>query len=196
MSSKKWSTVLERKRIHMMCDAIRLVEDDVVRTMSMNSSDDDDTFLYSYNGTEQDHNSDCGLSLSSSSLLSSSSSSSSSTSSSSSSWSSISDDSMSDEHIEGLLLMMQHQHQRISVNIHDRNIKWGCQLRLHDISNSECIDNCRMRHDNLQHMFGVLWPKMRLHLEGHLESIRCAYRYTVCYETGLLVLLYRYSRPR
>ena len=45
-------------------------------------------------------------------------------------------------------------------------------------------------------MFAALWPKMRLHLEGHFESIRCAYRYTVCYETGFLVLLYRYSRPR
>ena len=53
-----------------------------------------------------------------------------------------------------------------------------------------------MRCDNLQHMFRVLWPKLRLHLEGHLESICCAYRYTVCYETGFLVLLYRYSRPR
>ena len=28
----------------MMCDAIRLVEDDVVHTMSMNSSDDDESF--------------------------------------------------------------------------------------------------------------------------------------------------------
>ena len=53
MSSKKWSTVLERKRIHMTCDAIRLVEDDVVRTMSMNSSDDDESFLYSYNGSDK-----------------------------------------------------------------------------------------------------------------------------------------------
>ena len=53
-----------------------------------------------------------------------------------------------------------------------------------------------MRRDNLQHMFAALWPKMRLHLEGHFESIRCAYRYTVCYETSFLVLLYRYSRPR
>ena len=117
MSSKRWSTVLERKRIHMMCDAIHVVEDDVVRTMSMNSSDDDDTFLYSYNGAEQDHNSDCDLSLFSLSSLSSSSSSSLSTSSSSSSWSSISDDSISEERIEGLLIMMQHQHQRSSVNM-------------------------------------------------------------------------------
>ena len=67
LSPKKWSTVLEQKCIRMMCDAIRLVEDNVVRTMSMNSSDDDDTFFYSYNGTEQKHNNDCDLSLSSSS---------------------------------------------------------------------------------------------------------------------------------
>ena len=52
-----------------------------------------------------------------------------------------------------------------------------------------------MKCDNLQHIFAVLWPKMRLHLECHFESIRCAYRYTVCYKTGFLVLLYRYSRP-
>ena len=48
---------------------------------------------------------------------------------------------MSDECTEGLLLMMQQQHQCISVNIHDRNIKCGRQLRSNDISNSECIDN-------------------------------------------------------
>ena len=35
---------------------------------------------------------------------------------------------MSDECIEELLLMMQQQHQCISVNIHDPNIEWGCQL--------------------------------------------------------------------
>ena len=53
-----------------------------------------------------------------------------------------------------------------------------------------------MRRDNLHHMFSALWHKMRLHLDGHLESIRCAYRYSVCYETGFIVLLYQYSRPR
>ena len=45
-------------------------------------------------------------------------------------------------------------------------------------------------------MFAALWLKMRLHLDGHFESICCAYQYTICYETGFIVLLYRYSRPR
>ena len=37
---------------------------------------------------------------------------------------------------------------------------------------------------------------VRLHLHRSLESIHCAYGYSVCYETGLLILLYQYSRPR
>ena len=64
------------------------------------------------------------------------------------------------------------------------------------MSDSECISNCRMQRDHLQHMFSVLWPLMRLHLHSHLESIRCEYHYSVCYETGLIILLYWYSRPR
>ena len=53
-----------------------------------------------------------------------------------------------------------------------------------------------MQQDSLCHMFSHLWLLMRLHLHGHLESIYCAYQYSVCYETGLLILLYQYSRPR
>ena len=45
-------------------------------------------------------------------------------------------------------------------------------------------------------MFTALWLKMRLHLDGHFESIHFAYQYTICYKTGFLLLLYRYSRPR
>ena len=127
MSSKKWSTVLEQKHIHMMCDAICLVEDDIVCTMSMNSSDDGESFMYSYNGIEQEHNNDDDFSLSTF-LFSSSSLSSSSSSSSSSSWSSILNDTMSDEQLEDLLLMMQQHYQRISSNIHNPNIEWGHQL--------------------------------------------------------------------
>ena len=89
--------------------------------------------------------------------------------------------------------MMQQQHQCITLNIHDPNIEWGRQRRLYDISTSECIDNCHMRQDNLHHMFSALWPKMRLHLDGHLELICCANQYSMCYETGFIVLLYCYS---
>ena len=53
-----------------------------------------------------------------------------------------------------------------------------------------------MQQDNLHQMFSAPWPKVRLHLDGHLELIHCAYQYSACYETGFIVLLDRYSRPR
>ena len=53
-----------------------------------------------------------------------------------------------------------------------------------------------MQQDHLHHMFSHLWPLMRLHLHRPLESIHCSYGYSVCYETGLHILLYQYSRPR
>ena len=96
MSSKKWSTVLEQKRIHMICDAIRMEEDYAVHSMILNLSDEDESCLESYNESEQEHNSDEDMSLSSLSL-SSSLSSSSSSSSSSSTLSSISNVLIADE---------------------------------------------------------------------------------------------------
>ena len=126
MLSKKWSTVLERKCIHMMCDAIHMVEDDAVHSMILNSSNEDDSYLDSYNESEQECNCDNDMSLSS--LSSSSSSSSLSSSSfSSSSLRSISNDSIADEQLQLLIHIMQQQHQHITSNIHDPNIKWGHQ---------------------------------------------------------------------
>ena len=126
MSSKKWSTVLERKRIHMMCDAICMVEDDAVHSIIIDSSDEDESYIDSHNESDQEFNSNDDVSLSSLSSSSSWSSSSSSSFSSSSS-SSISNDSTADEQLQLLLHMMQQQHQCITSNIHDPNIEWGRQ---------------------------------------------------------------------
>ena len=126
-----------------MCDAIRMEEYYAVHTLMLNLSDKDESYLDSYNESEQECNSDEDMSLSS--LSSSSSSSSlSSSSSSSSTLSSISNVSIADERLQLLLNMMQQQHQCITLNIHDPNIEWGHQRQLNDIYNSECIDNCHM----------------------------------------------------
>ena len=41
-----------------------------------------------------------------------------------------------------------------------------------------------------------LWPKMHHQLVGIRERITCVNRYTIPYETGMIILLYRCSRPR
>ena len=41
-----------------------------------------------------------------------------------------------------------------------------------------------------------LWPKMHHQLVGAWERITCVNHYTIPYETGMIILLYHYSRPR
>ena len=81
----------------MMCDAIHMVEDDAVHSMIIDSSDEDESYIDSYNESEQKCNSDNDMSLSSLSSSSSALSLSSSSSFSSSSLSPISNDSTADE---------------------------------------------------------------------------------------------------
>ena len=38
-----------------------------------------------------------------------------------------------------------------------------------------------------------LWPKMHHQLVGTQERITCVNHYTIAYETGMIILLYRYS---
>ena len=38
-----------------------------------------------------------------------------------------------------------------------------------------------------------LWPKMHHQLVGIQEQITCVNRYTIPYETGMIILLYCYS---
>ena len=75
-------------------------------------------------------------------------------------------------------------------------MQWGKSVHVDSLSESECIENCRMRKDHLIIFLEKLWPKMHHQLVGPQERITCKNRYTVPYETGMIILLYQYSRPR
>ena len=50
-----------------------------------------------------------------------------------------------------------------------------------------------MRKDYLVILLEKLWPKMNHQLVGPQERITCENCYTVPYDTGMIILLYRYS---
>ena len=50
-----------------------------------------------------------------------------------------------------------------------------------------------MRKDYLVILLEKLWPKMHHQLVGARERITCENHYTVPYDTGMIILLYRYS---
>ena len=41
----------------------------------------------------------------------------------------------------------------------------------------------------------LLWERVREHLDGDLDCIKCKYGYTAKFETAMLIVLYRFFRP-
>ena len=178
MSTRRWNTSFEREQIKKLTHTIALYESSTV----LDHGDDD-------------------ISMSMSDSSSSTSSSGSSSSFSSSSLSSLSSLCNMNRIEEGdelldLVITTQQLNRKIHSNFADHHVQWGKCVHIEDLSESECIENCRMRKDYLVILLEKLWPKMHHHLVGARERITCENRYTVPYDTGMITLLYRYSRPR
>ena len=69
-------------------------------------------------------------------------------------------------------------------------------IYIRDLEESICLSEFRFRKDHLQEFADRLWPKMESVLEGSISGISCNNGYCCPYETGLLMVLYRLSRPR
>ena len=78
----------------------------------------------------------------------------------------------------------------------DETIDFESPPKLIDNYNeSMCINFFRFRKADLQELANLLWPRMTMYLNGDRDRISCQNRYTIPYEAGLLVMLYRFSRP-
>ena len=86
------------------------------------------------------------------------------------------------------------KHAKVYSPIEDTTIEFNRRLTLADFNESQCIVHFRFRKQDLILLAAELWP--RLGLEGTYERIDCIHGYTCPFETALLILLYRFSRPR
>lgn len=66
---------------------------------------------------------------------------------------------------------------------------------IQDYNDSNCVAYFRFRKTDLQFLANLLWPRISVHLIGNRQSVVCKNRYSIPYETGLLILLFRLSRP-
>ena len=135
-------------------------------------------------------------SISSMSIWTSSSSSSSSTTTSSRSESSIS----SDESAISTVGIAVHRtvtfFRRIYTPIVDDTIDFNAPPKsIQDYNDSTCISYFRFRKNELQQLADLLWPRIHNILQGDHDSTVCTNGYRIPFETGLLILLYRLSRP-
>ena len=95
-----------------------------------------------------------------------------------------------DDKLLNLVITTQQLNQKI---VADHHVQWGKFVHIDDLSESECIENCRMRKDYLIILLEKLGPKMQHQWVGTWERITCVNRYTIPYKTSMIILLYRYS---
>ena len=84
---------------------------------------------------------------------------------------------------------------KINSTILDDGISWGRTPTIIDLSDSNALENCHLCKVDLQTLKDKLWPLMSIHLCGDRSRITCVNRYTIKYESGILILLYCLSRP-
>ena len=71
----------------------------------------------------------------------------------------------------------------------------GCTPTILDLSESDAVENCCLYEVDLQTLIEKLWPLMSVHLSGDRNKIMCMNQYTIKYDCGILILLYRLSHP-
>jgi len=87
-------------------------------------------------------------------------------------------------------------YKRLTRKFENPDIQWGRRMLVRDIHEADGQDEFRFRKDDLQQVADKLWPRLAPLLDGSKDSIKCYNGYRVPYETGLLLVLFRFSRPR
>ena len=88
------------------------------------------------------------------------------------------------------------QNAEVYKHIEDVSIEWERRLCIVDFNESQCIDHFRFKRVHLIKLFDALWPILSEFLDGDRNCLRTGNRYNCPYETAMLILLYRFSRPR
>ena len=81
----------------------------------------------------------------------------------------------------------------------DNTIQWRQHggLLIQDISEDDAIAHCRFRKRHLQEMADKIWPRVQEYLVGGKMAVTYdSGNYSAPYESLLLMVLFRFSRPR
>jgi hypothetical protein len=74
-------------------------------------------------------------------------------------------------------------------------IEFGRRPLVRDFDNVTCLSEFCFRKQDLQHLENLLWPQLAVDLPGVREDVVVKNKYRVPFETGLLLVLYRFVQP-
>ena len=216
MSRFFWSTAAERKRLASLSQqaqqllafqvvwnenkGLRLAPGNVLRNAPPANPGEDNNLLE--DKEDDSESSDDSLSSSSSSSSNDSSSTESSLDSDemgeddeSSESSSSSSDDEADFLINAAVQQAIHTYVEAYINVHAPielpGVDWGRRLGVEDLSEAEAVLHFRFRKADLFSLVHQLWGQLAPLLHGTHEKILCKECYTVPYETGMLLVMYR-----
>jgi hypothetical protein len=79
------------------------------------------------------------------------------------------------------------------------NVQFNTQhLQIDLLSEFKCVEDFRFRKEELSALFKLLWKALGTVLEfvaRQANHVQVKYQYTVPYETGILMIIYRLLRP-
>ena len=78
-----------------------------------------------------------------------------------------------DPMLEQLIQATQQLNRQINDAIQDDAINWGNVPTIQDLSDSDCVSNCRMRKSSLQILADKMWPKFSAILGDDKYRIKC-----------------------
>jgi hypothetical protein len=100
--------------------------------------------------------------------------------------------------IRELLPMTAVYREYILANLQS-NVEFNTQhLQIDQLSEVECVNNFQFRKEVLAELFKLLRKPMETVLEfvaGTTDLVKVRNQYTVPYETGMFMIIYRLSRP-
>jgi hypothetical protein len=86
--------------------------------------------------------------------------------------------------------------KKIFTQIEDETIDWNNpHTRIHELNEDECVHYFWFRKEDFIEVCNLLWPKINNVFQASKESIPVGNRYRCHYETGIMVILFRLSRP-
>jgi hypothetical protein len=193
-AKRTWSTAFERKRLRKLNSCFEELIAYYYADGWSSSSDDE---------SSDDDDDDDDSSLSSSSSISSGSSTTTSDEEEEEDDTSDHDDSsISSVDTEDILLAaaveVEIWNHRLRTNVRKEGVEYGRKLIIADMTEEFCVTECRFRKCDLQELSDKLWPRMQRYFPiGSLrDAILLPGRYTVHFETALLLYLYRLAKPR
>ena len=99
--------------------------------------------------------------------------------------------------IEEVVQVSVQMYEYMETGMEENIIQCGKNILIEDLSEDDAVTHFHFRKVHLQDAANQIWPRLQFYLRGHKGAVKVQNgKYSLPYETLLLLVLYRFSRSR